>query len=214
MPEATGKAWAGARISFIPILSATFRCWARRVPVETLRRFWTMLAHSQGGFLNAVKLAAGLGVSGLSVARYLDLMVDLMLVRRLSPWHANKGKRLVKSPKVHIRDAGLAHALLGPETYEDLLGHPVVGDSWEGFCIENLIGAAPRGSEASLYRSSDGAEIDLLLTLPGGAIWAIEVRRTTLAKVTRGFHGAADELGAAERLLVYAGGREIQGQEG
>lgn len=185
-----------------------------RIPAETLRRFWTMLAHEQGGLLNAAKIAAGLGVSGQSVARYLDLLVDLMLVRRLSPWHANAGKRLVKSPKVYIRDAGLAHALLGLETTEALLGHPVVGGSWEGFCIENLIAAAPRGTEASFYRSSAGAEIDLILKLPDQTLWAIEVKRTTNPKVTRGFHMAAEELNVAERLLVYAGDREGPGQGG
>ena len=185
-----------------------------RIPAETLRRFWTMLAHEQGGLLNAAKLAAGLGVSGQSIARYLDLLVDLMLVRRLPPWHANTGKRLVKSPKVYIRDAGLTHALLGIETSEALLGHPVVGGSWEGFCIENLIAAAPRGTEASFYRSSAGAEIDLILKLPGGALWAIEIKRTTSPKVTRGFHIAADDLDVAERLLVYAETREVPGQGG
>ncbi len=185
-----------------------------RILAETLRRFWTMLAHEQGGLLNAAKLAAGLGVSGQSIARYLDLLVDLMLVRRLPPWHANTGKRLVKSPKVYIRDAGLTHALLGIETSEALLGHPVVGGSWEGFCIENLIAAAPRGTEASFYRSSAGAEIDLILKLPGGALWAIEIKRTTSPKVTRGFHIAADDLDVAERLLVYAETREVPGQGG
>lgn len=185
-----------------------------RIPAETLRRFWTMLAHDQGGLLNAAKLAAGLGVSGQSVARYLDLLVDLMLVRRLPPWHANVGKRQVKSPKVYIRDAGLTHALLGLETREALLGHPVVGGSWEGFCIENLIAAAPRGTEASFYRSSAGAEIDLILKLPDHQLWAIEVKRTTAPKVTRGFHIAADDLAVVERLLVYAENREVPGQGG
>ena len=185
-----------------------------RIPSETLRRFWTMLAHEQGGLLNAAKLAGNLGVSGQSVARYLDLLVDLMLVRRLPPWHSNAGKRLVKSPKVYIRDAGLTHALLAIESNEGLLGHPVVGGSWEGFCIENLIAAAPRGTEASFYRSSAGAEIDLLLKLPGGALWAIEIKRTTSPKVTRGFHIAAEELDAAERILIYAGDREVAGTGG
>ncbi len=185
-----------------------------RIPAETLRRFWTMLAHSQGGLLNAAKLAANLGVSGQTVGRYLDLLVDLMLVRRLQPWHANAGKRLVKSPKVYIRDAGLAHALLGIGTAEDLLGHPVIGGSWEGYCIENLIAAAPRGTEASFYRSSAGAEIDLVLKLPNGGLWAIEIKRTTTPKVTRGFHIAAEELQAAERILVYASDRQVPGQGG
>ncbi|MEL6683442.1 MAG: ATP-binding protein [Pseudomonadota bacterium] len=185
-----------------------------RIPAETLRRFWTMLAHEQGGLLNAAKLATGLGVSGQSVARYLDLLVDLMLVRRLPPWHANAGKRLVKSPKVYIRDPGLTHALLGLGTTEALLGHPVVGGSWEGFCIETLITAAPRGTEASFYRSSAGAEIDLVLRLPDGNLWAIEVKRTTKPKVTRGFHIAADDLGATRQFLVYAGSQEVPIKEG
>jgi predicted AAA+ superfamily ATPase len=173
-----------------------------------------MLAHEQGGVLNAAKLAAGLGVAGQSVARYLDLLVDLMLVRRLAPWHTNAGKRLVKSPKVYIRDPGLTHALLGLGRAEDLLGHPVVGGSWEGFCIENLITAAPRGSEASFYRSSAGAEIDLILKLPNGALWAIEIKRSTMPKVTRGFHIAAEDLGVQTRILVYAGAHEVAGQGG
>ncbi len=185
-----------------------------RIPAETLRRFWTMLAHEQGGLLNAAKLAANLGVSGQSIARYLDLLVDLMLVRRLPPWHSNAGKRLVKSPKVYIRDSGLTHALLGIEAQEDLLGHPVVGGSWEGFCIENLIAAAPRGTEASFYRSSAGAEIDLVLKLPRGQIWGIEIKRTASPKVTRGFHIAAEELDVSERILVYADEKDVPGQGG
>lgn len=185
-----------------------------RIPAEALRRFWTMLAHSQGGLLNAAKLASGLGLSGQTVGRYLDLLVDLMLVRRLAPWHANAGKRLVKSPKVYVRDSGLAHALLGIESSEDLLGHPVLGGSWEGFCIENLIAAAPRGTEASFYRSSAGAEIDLVLKTPKGQLWAIEIKRTTSPKVTRGFHIAAEELDVSHRILVYAGAEEVPGQGG
>ena len=179
-----------------------------RIPAATLRRFWTMLAHGQGGLLNAARMAAGLGISGQTVGRYLDILVDLMLVRRLLPWHANVGKRLVRSPKIYVRDSGLTHALLGLETVEAVLGHPVVGGSWEGFCIENLISAAPDGTEANFFRSSAGAELDLVLTLPGGAVWAIEIKRTSAPKVARGFHTAADDVGASERLLVYAGAQE------
>ena len=179
-----------------------------RIPAATLRRFWTMLAHGQGGLLNAARMAAGLGISGQTVGRYLDILVDLMLVRRLLPWHANVGKRLVRSPKIYVRDSGLTHALLGLETTEAVLGHPVVGGSWEGFCIENLISAAPDGTEANFFRSSAGAELDLVLTLPGGVVWAIEIKRTSAPKVARGFHTAADDVGASERLLVYAGAQE------
>ncbi|WP_410218827.1 ATP-binding protein [Paracoccus sp. (in: a-proteobacteria)] len=179
-----------------------------RIPAATLRRFWTMLAHAQGGVLNAAALAEGLGVSGQTVGRYLDLLVDLMLVRRLMPWHENVGKRLVKSPKVYVRDSGLVHALLGLETMESLLSHPVVGGSWEGFCLENLVASAPAGTQPFYYRSSGGAELDLILRLPQGEIWAIEIKRTTAPKVSRGFHIAAEDIGATRRLLVYAGPRE------
>ncbi len=180
-----------------------------RIPAETLRRFWTMLAHNQGGLLNAAQLAAGLGVSGQSIGRYLDLMVDLMLVRRLEPWHANVGKRLVKSPKVYVRDSGLLHSLLNIGTIEDLLAHPVVGGSWEGFVVENLLSVAPRGTGAHFYRDSGGAELDLVLTLPGGEVWAVEVKRTTSPKVSRGFHTASEVVGADARFLVYAGDKEV-----
>lgn len=180
-----------------------------RIPAATLRRFWTMLAHAQGGLLNAAALAEGLGVSGQTVGRYLDLLVDLMLVRRLAPWHENVGKRLVKSPKVYVRDSGLVHALLGLGTLESLLGHPVVGGSWEGFCLETLIAAAPAGAEPYFYRTTGGAELDLILRLPRGEIWAIEIKRTAAPKVSRGFHLAADDIEADRRLLVYAGQRDV-----
>ena len=180
-----------------------------RIPAATLGRFWTMLAHSQGGLLNAAALAEGLGVSGQTVGRYLDLLVDLMLVRRLQPWHKNVGKRLVRSPKVFVRDSGLVHALLGLETMEDLLGHPVVGGSWEGFCLEALIAAAPTGAEPFFYRTAAGAEVDLVLRLPRGEIWAIEIKRTTTPKVSRGFHLAVEDIKADRSLLIYAGERNI-----
>lgn len=180
-----------------------------RIPAATLRRFWTMLAHVQGGLLNAAALAEGLGVSGQTVGRYLDLLVDLMLVRRLQPWHENVGKRLVKSPKVYVRDSGIVHALLGIGTTEGLLGHPVVGGSWEGFCIEALLAAAPLGTEPFFYRTSAGAELDLVLRLPSGDIWAVEIKRTTAPKVSRGFHTGAEDIGASRKLLVYAGAHEV-----
>lgn len=180
-----------------------------RIPATTLRRFWTMLAHAQGGLLNAAALAEGLGVSGQTIGRYLDLLVDLMLVRRLQPWHENVGKRLVRSPKVFVRDSGLVHALLNLGTSESLLGHPVVGGSWEGFCIETLIAAAPAGTEPYFYRTSAGAEIDLVLRLPGDEIWAIEIKRTTAPKVSRGFHLAAEDIKADRKILVYAGERDV-----
>src|SRR5262249_7507318 len=137
-----------------------------RIPAETLRRLWTMLAHQQGGLLNAAALARALAVDGKTVASYLDLLVALLLVRRLAPSHADMRKRLVKSPTVYPHDGGLVHALLGIGDREALLAHPVAGGSWEGLAIESLIAAAPSGTEASFFRTAAGAEIDLLLKLP------------------------------------------------
>lgn len=185
-----------------------------RIPAATLRRFWTMLAHVQGGLLNAAALAEGLGVSGQTIGRYLDLLVDLMLVRRLQPWHENVGKRLVKSPKVYVRDSGVVHALLSIGTIEGLLGHPVVGGSWEGFCIEALLAAAPTGTEPFFYRTSAGAELDLVLGLPGGDIWAVEIKRTTAPKVSRGFYVGAEDIKASRKLLIYAGEHDVPVAEG
>ena len=176
-----------------------------RIPAETLRRFWTMLAHNQGALHNASRLAAGLEVSSQSVGRYTDLLVDLLLARRLQPYHVNVGKRLVKSPKVYIRDSGLLHALLNIPVRDDLLGHPVVGASWEGFVIENLIDAAPALTVPGFYRTSGGAEIDLLLELPGGERWAIEVKRSRAAKPARGFYEACEDLKPARRFVVHGG---------
>jgi hypothetical protein len=176
-----------------------------RIPAETLGRFWRMLAHNQGQILNAARLAASLGVSGQTVARYLDILVDLLLVRRLQPWASNAAKRLVRSPKVYVRDSGVAHALLGIADREDLLGHPVAGESWEGFVIENLVAAAPPGAEAWFYRTSAGAEIDLLLQLGSQELWAVEVKRSLSPTPSRGFHVACEDVKATRRLLVYPG---------
>lgn len=176
-----------------------------RIPAETLRRFWTMLAHHHGGLHNAARLAAALEVSGQSISRYTDLLVDLLLVRRLQPYHINVGKRLVKSPKIYIRDSGLLHALLGVPDRNALLGHPVVGASWEGFVIENLIAAAPPFTVPGFYRTSGGAEIDLVLELPGGERWAIEVKRSHAAHRSKGFREACDDLQPTQKWVVHAG---------
>jgi len=177
-----------------------------RIPAETLRRFWTMLAHQQGSLHNAATLARSLAVDGKTVAKYLDLLVDLLLVRRLPPWHSNIGKRLVKSPKVHVRDSGLVHALLGITDQEDLLSHPIAGATWESLAIESLIAAAPAGTDAHFYRSSAGAEIDLLLTPPGHARpWAIEIKRSLAPKLERGFHHACETVLPERKFVVYGG---------
>ena len=176
-----------------------------RVPAETLRRFWTMLAHNQGGLLNAAQLAGSLGVDGKTVARYLDLMVDLLLVRRLQPFYANTGKRLVKSPKTYVRDSGLVHALLRLDSLDQVLGHPVAGASWEGYVVETLIRCAPERTRPSFYRTATGVEVDLVLELPGGESWAIEIKRSSAPKVEKGLREAMVDLAPARTFLVYGG---------
>lgn len=172
-----------------------------RIPSTTLRRLWTMLAHNQGELLDASKLAASLAISGQTVARYIDLLCDLMLARRLPAWSGNVGKRLVRSPKVYVRDSGLVHALLGLQTLDDVLGHPVAGSSWEGFVIEQLLAAAPQ-AQASFYRTSHGAEADLVLQLRNGQTWVVEVKRSSAPTVSKGFYLAAADVGATRKLLV------------
>lgn len=176
-----------------------------RIPATTLRRFWTMLAHRQGALLNAAELARSLAVDGKTVAKYLDLMVDLLMVRRLQPLHTNVRKRLTKSPKVYVRDSGLVHSLLRLDTLDDLLGHPVAGGSWEGHVIETLISVAPPRTEASFYRTAAGAELDLVLDMPGGKRWAIEIKRSSAPKIEKGFRAAIEDVRAERAFIVYGG---------
>lgn len=183
-----------------------------RIAAETLQRFWTMLAHNQSQVFNASQIGGNLSVSGQTVSRYLDLMVDLMLVRRLRPWYANVGKRLVKSPKTYIRDSGILHALLNIQSLDDLLGHPIVGSSWEGFAIESILSAAPPHTDAYFYRTSSGAEIDLVLSF-SSELWAIEIKRTTAPKLTKGFHLACEDIDPAAKWVVCAGDEEYKLRE-
>ena len=177
-----------------------------RIPAHTLHRFWQMLAHSQGQLLNAAQLAQANGISGQTVARYLDIMVDLLLVRRLNPYLANAKKRLTRSPKIYVRDSGLVHALLGIRNGEELLGHPVSGWSWEGFVIQNILAVLPPSVQAYFYRSSAGAEIDLVLEHSAKDIWAIEVKRSLNNPApARGFHTACQDIGATRKIVIYPG---------
>jgi predicted AAA+ superfamily ATPase len=177
-----------------------------RIPAETLRRFWQMLAHNQGQLLNAAQLAASLGVSGHTVARYLDILVDLLLVRRLQPWFVNVKKRLVRSPKVYVRDSGLVHALLGIRSQEDLLGHPVVGSSWEGMLVENLLDSLAPPASAWFYRTATGAEIDLVLEFAPHDVWAIEIKRSISNPLpSKGFYIGCEDLKATRQVVLYPG---------
>jgi hypothetical protein len=179
--------------------------FAPRLPSETIGRLWTMLAHQQGGLLNQARIASSLGVSNPTIDRYIDLLVDLQLIRRLRPWSTNAGKRLVRTPKVYVRDSGILHGLLELKTRNDVLGHPVCGPSFEGFCIDNLIAAAGAGRTAYFYRTQVGAEIDLVLEKGGRPDIAIEVKRASAPSPERGFSIACDDLKITRRYVVYPG---------
>ena len=177
--------------------------FAPRMPAETLGRLWTMLAHSQGAPLNAARLASSLDVSAPAIARYVDLLVDLLLVRRLRPWSGNVRRRLVRAPRTYVRDSGVVHALLGLSGLDELLGHPVAGPSWEGFAVENLVSAAGPSRIPCYYRTQNGAEIDLVIERGGVVEMAIEIKRSPAAPLSRGFHAACDVLEPREKYLVH-----------
>ena len=201
--DADSLAW---RANFLrTYLERDIASFGMRVPAATLERLWTMLAHNQGALLNASALARALEASTQSIGRYIDLLVDLLLLRRLPPLRANVGKRLVKSPKVYVRDSGLVHGLLGIASATALAGHPVVGQSWEGFVVEALLGALPWLVLASFYRTSAGAEVDLVLEFPRGDTWAIKIKRSLTAKVSKGFHVACEDLKPTRAFVVHAG---------
>ena len=188
--------------------------FAPRLPAETVGRLWTMLAHQQGSLLLQARLASSLGVSSPAVERYIDLLVDLQLVRRLRSWSGNVGKRLVKAPKVYVRDSGLVHALLGLGDTHALVGHPVCGPSYEGFCIDNLIAAAGPRCTSYSYRTHAGAEIDLLLERAGQPWMAIEVKRSTAPSLSKGFETACGDLQVEQRWVVHPGNERFPMRHG
>ncbi len=181
---------------------------------DALHRFWRMLAHLQGQLFNASQLGMALGgVSHTTATRYLDLLVDTMLVRRLEPFLPNVGKRLVKSPKVYIRDSGLVHALLGIASLSDLQGHPVVGASWEGFVIEQVWAHLPPGAHMGFYRTAAGAELDIVVQL-GERLLAIEVKFSAAPTVTKGFWQAVGDLQPRRTVVVAPVSRAYPLKEG
>lgn len=203
------------RNDFLRTMVARDIAWfAPRAAPSSVARLWTMLAHSQGGLLNSSRLAASLGIATRTTNRYLDLLSDLLFLRRLPPLTRNIGRRLVKSPKTYLRDSGLVHALLGPETWNELAGHPVAGGSWEGFVVENAIAAAPERTEASFFRTAAGAEMDLVLDLPGGERWAAEAKLGLAPTVSRGFHEARAALRPDRTFVVYSGDDRYPLREG
>jgi uncharacterized protein len=172
------------------------------IPAETLLRFWRMTAHLHGQVFNASQIAASLGgIAHTTVGRYLDIMVDTMLVRRLPPYFINIGKRLVKSPKVYVRDSGVLHALLNISTLNMLTGHPIAGYSWEGFVVEHICSQLPLGASAFFYRTAAGAELDVVVE-HGLKKIGFEVKFSSAPKVTKGFWQACTDVGVQNTYVV------------
>ncbi len=180
-----------------------------RIPAARLRRLWTMLAHLQGENINYSKLAGNLEVDGKTVTHYLDILVDLLLIRGLEPWHVNVKKRLVKSPRFYIRDSGILHRLLGVADHNALLSNPILGKSWEGFVLENILSILPNSVEPYYYRTSAGAEIDLVLKISSTELWAIEIKHGVAPKIKQGFHQASKDITATQKFIVYGGDDEF-----
>ena len=176
-----------------------------QIPATRMQRFWTMLAHIHGQQANLSNLGKSLEVSHTTVRNYLDILSDLYMVRQIQPWAGNTKKRLVKSPKVYLRDSGILHRMLNISDYETLLGHPCLGVSWEGFVIENIITLLSDKWQYSYYRTTAQAEIDLVLEGPKKEVWAIEVKRSSAPKIRKGFHLASLDIGATKKFVVYGG---------
>jgi uncharacterized protein len=185
-----------------------------RISEETLYRFWTMLAHTHGGILNTQRLAKSLDANWHTVNQYLGLLTDLLLIRQLRPWSTNLGKRLVKSPKVYVRDSGLLHSLLGINSMEELLGHPAAGESWEGFVIEALIAAAPEGARPYYYRTQAGAEIDLVLEFNLSERWAIEIKKSSVPTISKGYQSGVNDIAATRKIVVHQGAESFPMKDG
>ena len=179
--------------------------FAPRISPQAFRRLWIMLAHCQASMINMAELSRSMGIDQKTVASYIDLLLQLMLLRKLPAWSGNFGKRLVKTPKTYIGDSGVLHALLSIETTDDLLCHPIVGASWEGFVIENVLSVLHERAQGYFYRASGGAELDLLLEFRNGDRWAIEIKRSETPKLTRGFHAACKDILPKRKIVVTPG---------
>ena len=180
-----------------------------RVPAARLRRLWTMLAHLQGETINYSKLASNLEVDAKTVSSYIDILTDLLLVRRLEPWHVNVKKRLVKSPRYYVRDSGILHRLLGINSYDQLLSNPVLGKSWEGFAVENILSVLPSRAETYYYRTAAGAEVDLVVKMPSSEIWAIEIKHGVAPKLGKHYSRSCDDVDATHKYILYGGNDEF-----
>ena len=180
-----------------------------QVPSVRLRRLWTMLAHLQGETVNYSKLASNLEVDRKTINHYIDILTDLLLVRRIEPWYANVKKRLVKSPRYYVRDSGILHRLLGIGSYDSLLSNPILGKSWEGFVVENIHSVLPRLAETYFYLTSAGAEVDLVIKMPNAEVWAVEIKHGVAPKLGKHFHQTCEDVGATRKYVVYGGNDEF-----
>jgi uncharacterized protein len=179
--------------------------FAPRISTPDLRRLWGMLAHQQCDQLNLAALSRSLGVDQKTVKHYVALLSELLLVRQLPAWHSNRGKRLVKTPKTYIRDSGLAHCLLEITSTDALLSHPVVGGSWEAFVVEAVNHRLGGFAQTHFYRTSAGAEIDLVIEWPNHDLWAIEIKRSVAPKLSKGFHHASEDIKPKRKIVITPG---------
>lgn len=176
-----------------------------RKSVEQMRRLWTMMAHLQGQVFNASMLARSLGTDFKTVQSYSNFLEQLLLVRTLQPWHANVGKRLTKRPKMYVRDSGILHALLGIRSMEELLSHPIAGASWEGFVVQQIVSVAGNRFQVFFYRTSGGAEVDVVLQFANGECWTVEIKRTSSPSIRRGYKEAVNDIAPRRAYVVYNG---------
>lgn len=175
-----------------------------RVPSHALRRFWTMLAHYHGQIWNAAELARSMGVGEKAVRHYLDILAGAFMVRQLLPWFENVGKRLVKSPRIYLRDPGILHFLLGVRTRQEILAHPKLGASWEGFALEQVIELLEAEHDAFFYRTHAGAELDLMI-VRGGKRYGFEFKYADSPAVTKSMRVAMVDLRLEELFVVHPG---------
>ncbi|GAA0553718.1 ATP-binding protein [Chitinophaga japonensis] len=176
-----------------------------QVSATRMKTFWSMLAHYHGQQIVLSEIGKSLEVSHTTIRSYLDILTDFYMVRQVQPWAGNTKKRLIKSPKIYLRDTGILHKLLNISDFDSLLGHPVVGASWEGFVAENIIVNLSNKWRYSYYRTTTQTEIDLVLEGPGSQVWAIEIKRSAAPTIRKTFHTACEDIGATRKFVVYSG---------
>ncbi|MEB2774398.1 ATP-binding protein [Algoriphagus sp. D3-2-R+10] len=205
LADSAGESWNWKHDFISTYVEKDIPLFGPQVPAARMKRFWTMLAHYHGQQVNLSTIAKSLEVSHTTIKTYLDILQDFFMVRQVQPWSGNTKKRLVKTPKIYLRDSGLLHNLLNIHTFDHLLGHPAVGASWEGFVVENILNSLSSLWTASYYRSSNQAEIDLVLEFGSTEIWGIEIKKSSSPTIRSGFHRACEDIGVTKKYVVYSG---------